>query len=548
MGPNFGLTPGWFWLRKLRPSVLQKLLTLSGLGDFGRLPAVRSIETLALIWQDAKAFEKWDAEKAASKMLSLPEETQTAWMEFIAKKGTPVLLPLLDRLTRGGKARVADAASLANWHIRLRASPNESFAELLQMQSIPWELGEVVKEHAFSISTAVLVSGLSCPEYSVAQHIEKELSKRTDIPEPEARSLLSHKSRYVRFGALASLINVATSIDEAVIRKTLKAHDADDQHGYFAHADPTEIDPEKLVLEYFKTLRYEQLLTKTSWAVDGRSAYRVLAMRHFDQFGARVRSDLDNEFAAVLSAERDEIRAGYREAAEKSGNHSLAERIAHLPYPEFIKEMCPQLNWDELEEYTRRLFISAALAGLVVHGKQSDVLYARKYLLEPSLSSGLPSGPRYRSEAVELLARFAEETDTETLRQIAVESYAPMRQVAAKALLGLAPGVNEISRQLMDSTDHEISNLAMESLAKCRSKMARGLLQDRLKAENASTRLRALKIVTRPMNRRRLEKLLERYVATGAYYYDVVCWMDRILYAPQPLRGVYRQQLESEQT
>lgn len=205
-----------------------------------------------------------------------------------------------------------------------------------------------------------------------------------------------------------------------------------------------------------------------------------------------------------------------------------------------------QKKWEKIEEYTWQLFISAALAGLVINGTQSDVIYARKYLLEPPASSGLLSGPRYRKEAVELLARFAEKADSETLRQIVAESYPPMRQIAARALLKLAHGVNEMSRQLLSSTDHEISSLTMESLARHGGKTARKILEDCLKNDDDSTRLTALKVLTRRMNRRDLEALLERYIAKCAYFYDVICWIDRLLYAPQPLRAAYREQLESK--
>jgi len=41
-----------------------------------------------------------------------------------------------------------------------------------------------------------------------------------------------------------------------------------------------------------------------------------------------------------------------------------------------------------------------------------------------------------------------------------------------------------------------------------------------------------------------LERLLERYTTEqGSYYYDVVCWIDRILWSPPRLREMHRRQL-----
>jgi len=43
-----------------------------------------------------------------------------------------------------------------------------------------------------------------------------------------------------------------------------------------------------------------------------------------------------------------------------------------------------------------------------------------------------------------------------------------------------------------------------------------------------------------------LEKLLDRYITQPTYYYDVVCWLDRILYAPAQLKAMFIRQLAKE--
>jgi len=40
-----------------------------------------------------------------------------------------------------------------------------------------------------------------------------------------------------------------------------------------------------------------------------------------------------------------------------------------------------------------------------------------------------------------------------------------------------------------------------------------------------------------------VEELLDEYLAKPTYYYNVVCWIDRVLYAPQLMRREFTRKL-----
>ena len=42
-----------------------------------------------------------------------------------------------------------------------------------------------------------------------------------------------------------------------------------------------------------------------------------------------------------------------------------------------------------------------------------------------------------------------------------------------------------------------------------------------------------------------LESLLNEYLGSTTYYYVVVGWIDRVLFAPAELRRVYREELDN---
>ena len=44
-------------------------------------------------------------------------------------------------------------------------------------------------------------------------------------------------------------------------------------------------------------------------------------------------------------------------------------------------------------------------------------------------------------------------------------------------------------------------------------------------------------------DKNKLERFLNDYVQNETYYYNVVCWLDRILYAPRSFKIMFRKQL-----
>ncbi len=66
-----------------------------------------------------------------------------------------------------------------------------------------------------------------------------------------------------------------------------------------------------------------------------------------------------------------------------------------------------------------------------------------------------------------------------------------------------------------------------------------------LTSSSGAVRIRALAYFAKTQSESQLEQLLQSYLAKSSYYYDVVCWLDRFLYAPSLLRAKFRDDLDS---
>ena len=69
-------------------------------------------------------------------------------------------------------------------------------------------------------------------------------------------------------------------------------------------------------------------------------------------------------------------------------------------------------------------------------------------------------------------------------------------------------------------------------------------VQDLLRDSDRMVRVKAASFLIARLPREQLEEVLDTYLQGYHHYYNVVCWMDRALYAPAPFRDLYIARLE----
>ena len=69
-----------------------------------------------------------------------------------------------------------------------------------------------------------------------------------------------------------------------------------------------------------------------------------------------------------------------------------------------------------------------------------------------------------------------------------------------------------------------------------------------LLSEKDDIRLKGFAVLTHFYKREDLEKLLEDYISRERYYYNVVTWLDRYLFAPGHYGEFFRNQLSDKLT
>lgn len=194
------------------------------------------------------------------------------------------------------------------------------------------------------------------------------------------------------------------------------------------------------------------------------------------------------------------------------------------------------------ENFLRGEFTIAALASLASNGSGEDVEIGRRHLTS--------TDPDIIYEAVRIVERLGDSTDATTLINVArSNAHSYIGPLAAQAALKLSPGVGGAAPALLAGENITLAQIAVNALLDEDKARAGELLKPFLYNKNDGVRIKVLAFFVKRCSVEELEALLAEYPAysnTQFCYYNVVCHLDHVLYAPQPLKDLCRRDIESE--
>ena len=248
----------------------------------------------------------------------------------------------------------------------------------------------------------------------------------------EAKTLLGDSEVRVRAIGIRRLIALGERPTAGNIRELL----ADDSQAQtrtllaMSLGAQNTISSDDLVEELFSTLSYDELIPLVSWfSQDGRIAYKVLGLMHFDRFGDKIRTDMADRFATFYEAEKCALRAKYRAILDKQIQIEGGVSDATITAVEGTVEETFK-GWTDLDDFIRSTFMSAGLAALAKNGSVNDLPIARQHLDSKDSAS--------RKAALEMVAKFGNDADFEPLLALAAREYGDIAKRAAKTALALS--------------------------------------------------------------------------------------------------------------
>jgi HEAT repeat protein len=498
VGGGGDVFPGWYWFADHDAAMTKRFLLMLVMGPSDERTRARSAELLSgsSIQPEMDGISR---EEIVSQLLDDPSaEVKRANVDYLGKVGVMADLPALVQLNRDEDGQVRSKAEEAHSLILARNDPGRILTEVIgQRQVLYKSIAKELAGHASDLDTAELKAAVDHDDPAVRLFAAQLLEKRGALPSDLAQRFTKDPSNKVKAVGYRELLRSGTLVTMEGIESGV--HDAiKDRMVQVMGSQPVETLKEQIEL----------------YSTSGLIAYEALARHHFDQFADRLRSDLSDGFEVMRS---DWV--------------SKLERFAPA-----VDELLQSFKkGGGLDRFMRWKFTAVALGALAQQGEQRDAAFGRKYL-----TSGEED---VRLASIALLERFGDESDCNRLLESARGEWST-REAAAKVAVKLAKGSMSMIRSLLDSDDLRVVRVAIGSLEPKDLPAMRSRLLDLLQHESDGVRVLAVAGLYRLTDRTTLEAILNEYMGNRTYYYNVVCWLDRVLYAPEPIKEMYVRALD----
>jgi hypothetical protein len=517
---NADVQPGWFWFRQMPDDQIGNSLFLLAARDTADDVRVKALTFLGEagieLPEEMLALLPFDHGEIA---------VRKATVRYVIAINSESGLEFLEKLP-GSDQLLEPLISHERLKFLARSDPTKVLCNLLEKdkpltEDVHRELGR----HLHAIDEKTLLKAIESSHEKTRRFSAAELLRRKSLPLDVALKLTSDSSLSIRALGFQRMAEDGALPDLATVRKALKE---EEQKGGFSSLralaglgdgiggeDGPDID--SIIVTFYSTWTTENLLNAVDWfSVDGQLAYRALALHRFNEFSHQLRSDLKGNF--------DSIREG---SVKQYREHLGVEGVERLV-----------AAFSEYDDFIRSQFAKAALQGLAAHAEIVDAGVARTYLNSPDWT--------LQALALDIISKVGGSQDVEALLDISRKIFGERQQQAASAALKLTATPVETAKVLMSNASPEVAKVAFKWLFSQDCEEVRRIFDSLLYSEDDLSRVRALYYISRRMSHAQSEAFLREYLERETYHYNVVTWLDRLVYAPASLKLTFIGALEAK--
>jgi HEAT repeat protein len=511
-------SPGWFWFQfKEKPEIPENLLLLLARNDVSaqvrqsafRLLGSAGIKVASEVWAQLLRKERDDSVLSeAYKSLGLT--------------GDETSLSLLEANAAGDNTVVRDAAREARLSVLLRSKPAQALSELVEKEE--YVSDKTLLQLRSIISAAdesLLIEGITNQHEAMRELCARELVRRRRLTTVIAQKLTEDPSTKIRQIAFHELARQGQKFDYNTVHQSLQPEAA--RKGFLSSLLGAETAPnpdpfDSVALTFYQNQTADKVLEAVNWyTVDGPIAYKALAMDRFEVVSKDLRKELENGFA--------DLRQDAIERMEREFGPASKPNISEL---------------QEYDDSIRLNFVAAALEGLVAHGNKSDIRFGRQYLTSER--------DEVKRAALRIVCEFGDSEDVPTLLQISKDAWGDLRYEAGVCALRFATNPFDIASELIKSRSAKLTHAGFDWLYKQDTPEVNAFFEHWLDDENYENRVRAVYYFFNKLKPEALANLLEAQFHKQTYYYNVVTWLDRLLYAAPILKESFARELKQAAT
>lgn len=508
---HYDNVPGWYWLKDIKHKALDSMVVSLVLNDDSDDVRKGAVNLLALSssFPSNELLSKYSKTRDTFILDILQDGSERvvdSAIEYLKMVGTFKDIKTIEKMAASEQICGLIAAILS------KKDADKAFEYILKdgvklaAEILSNLRGKVACEE--SLLTAVKHKNVDIARFALG-----ELISRFTVPDEYLAETMATSVQEVKEICLKELIkrgkgNLYTA---DFIRKTLGSN-ISRLGGMFQFG----ADTDSVVRQLFESFTDEKLKHEIGWInIDANIAYEIYAKRNAMTI-EEVRQDLRDDFCRLKDQWGQEV-------ATKYGDNGTSAVYT-------LK------NWESVEEYIRNKFRVAALNVLASNGDKSDVAMAREQVRCEDSS--------VREAALRIIVAHGSETDAITALEIGKNSYGNLNTVATKTYFTLAPKTEESVKVAISSWPGN-AKTAVKFALQNGIAISETTISELLLNDDTNIRESAVFYLLETCTYKELIAWLDKYIKQDTYYYSVVCWLDRILFAIEPFQSIMKDKLRT---
>ncbi len=307
------------------------------------------------------------------------------------------------------------------------------------------------------------------------------------------------------------------SIRELAIERLIESGFITSIEGIKKYAISTGIkSDDNLVKLLFQKMNYSELMNNLKFfSVYMHISYRTLIENYYDKFSKTLVHDFNDDFTKFFN--------------------------------DIILELKLKMSTDDIDSLITDSFVDSLKSSLIisslealnnVDGKKA-IKYAKKFIFDKRIIGD-------HSTFLKIFEKHGSKSDAKYLLDNLDNFVNFERLIVLSVSLKLSPGIKGIIKQILQMDGLELQLISLNYLYTINPKSKIDLLKTYLFHKNDLIRMRALAIIVSIFTVNQLRKLLTEYTSNeNASYYDVITWLDRIIYANGDFKKAFLKDLLS---
>jgi hypothetical protein len=510
---NHDLHPGWYWLQQ------QEHVSIPDFIEYLVIHDSKTEVRRGAIAMCARLGIKF-SRSLIERLLGDPEEDVVREaIRLVPSLGDAASETLLTPILKHVNSSIRDAASVAYYGLKFKRDSAGAVREFINGGGHPasW-LSKSLADNSIPLDPTFVKHLLGRSEPHIRIFAAQWLKRTAALDRSAWQQLLGDPEGSVRNIAAEALIDLGDSFNRAQLNELFPAPIYGKGAGLLLANFGSIREKDNLMIRQLRRLPDEVLIQNLDfYDADGPATYGIIAERNFTLIEPQIRNDLQSEFLSLKQNSDDQIRSALGDAADST-----------------LSRWTP-----DLIESIQNDFVAVALKHLANNARPEDVIIGRRFITRTH-------APDVVNGASRVLAAVGESEDAELLLASRAALGGNDLIEATQIALNLSKDkLNTFARILNEGSGVRVCKLLYPFLVSLPEHQIVELATNLLSNDNQKVRILGIAALTVSLSPEELEAQLDSQLSKATYFYDVITWLDRMLYAPEPFRGPYRSQLIS---